>query len=115
MAIVSWAHGDYPTAAKLNAYRDDLNTAHGAIGDAGLSLACEHKSSAEFYLTHNYRYLYWDSTGQIQSTDGTKTVGLSDPDTPGAAGQIDLDSIDWLLYGMMYVVTGVTWCMEDWE
>ena len=113
MAIKSWAHGDYPKAVDLNAYTSDLITAHNQGGDVGISMGCWHQSSAEFYLTHTYRYLYWDSTGQIESMDGSQTVGLSEP--PNGAGQVDLDTVDWLQYGMVYRVTGVTWCIEDWE
>ena len=113
MAVKTWRQGDYPTAADLNAYVSDLTAAHNQIGDVGVSMGCWHASSARFHLTHTYRYLYWDSVGQIESMDGTQTLGLSEPET--GVGQMDLDTVDWLQYGQAYRVTGVTWCMEDYE
>jgi hypothetical protein len=97
----------------MNEYISALVAAHNSLGDVGISEGCWHESNARFYITHTYRYLYWDSTGRIESLDGANTVGLSEPAT--GVGQIDLDSIDWLQYGQVYLVTGVTWCMEDWE
>lgn len=113
MAVKTWRHGDYPTAADLNAYSTDLNAAHNLLGDVGISKGCWHESNARFYLNHVYRYLYWDSVGKVESLDGANSVSLSEP--PTGVGQMDLDTVDWLQYGQIYLVTGVTWCIEDYE
>lgn len=110
----SWTEGDKPTATLLNEYRTALIDAHTGLGDlAEWSLAQRQVSSARFVLLHTFRFLHFTSVGQITALDGSHAQDINEDDS--GAGVLDLDSLDWLVYGELYRVNGVTICMEDWQ
>lgn len=110
-----WAHGDTTTEAKLDAYSTALDSLHGLIGDAAVCALTPvaEGSGARFYLIHLQRWLHFRGTGDLYSADRAHSVGLSDVDNSWTA--LDLDGIEWLNYGEIYEVEGVTACCEDWE
>ena len=117
----SWTHGDKPTATLLNEYRTALIEAHAALGDlSGWSAASDNVYAAEetwpvvFVLLHTWRYLHFVSSGKIMELDGSNERDINEDDETGQ-GRLDLDTLDWLVYGQLYRVTGVTICMEDWS
>lgn len=60
---------------------------------------------------HTYQFLIFGSTGEIIDPSGVgSSVALSDPES--GYGVYDLSSVDWLTYGMVYRVEGVTWARE---
>lgn len=60
---------------------------------------------------HTFPYLIFGSTGEIVDPSGIgSNVALSDPET--GYGVYDLTGVDWLTYGMVYRVEGVTWARE---
>lgn len=109
----SWTHGDKPTVTILNEYRDALIVAHTGLGDlADWSIAQQRTSEARFVLLHTFRYLHFTSSGTISELDGTNESDINEDDS--GAGVLDLDTLDWLVYGQLYLVTGVSVCIEDW-
>ena len=110
-----WAHGDTTTEAKLDGYSTALNTIHGQLGDVvcqALTPAAE-GSGARFFNVHLQRWLHFRGTGDLLSSDHVHSIGLSDVDNGWTA--LDLDGVEWLNYGEIYEVEGVTACCEDWE
>jgi hypothetical protein len=103
-----------PTAAQLNALRDQVNTLYGQLGGEATPVnLCgpHHRSEAVFTLFHTRRYLVFGSQGQLIDPTGiNEPISLS---TEEAYGSRDLDEVAWLAYGMMYVVTGVSTALED--
>lgn len=110
---VEWQHGDYPTATKLNTISTALTEAHAALGDYGYNMAVAKASSAVFHALHTHRYLKFSSNGELVDINGTfDPVTLSEGDS--GTGTLDLDTVGWLGYGMLYKVTGVSAVIEDW-
>ena len=103
-----------PTAAKLNALKDALDAAHTLLGDTASEAATpyEYGESVVWYFFHTHRYLHFGSVGQLVDPSGIfPDVSLSEDDT--GFGVLDLDTVDWLAYGMMYKVEDVSFCRED--
>jgi hypothetical protein len=115
--------GDLVTVAILNQIKDNINAAHTALGaDAynwGAPINPEHAYDGALKLEgsllsffHRFRWLAYGSTGVIIDPSGVgDDVTLSDPEA-GTIGFHDLESIEWLTYGMYYRVEGVTWAQE---
>jgi hypothetical protein len=62
---------------------------------------------------HTNRYLLYEGDGTIIDPSGVGAdVAISDPDVTAEVGEYDMDSVDWLTYGMQYRVSGVEWAME---
>jgi hypothetical protein len=62
---------------------------------------------------HTCRYLQYEGNGVISDPSGVGgDVSISDPDNTDEVGEYDLDSVEWLGYGMQYRVSGVNWCFE---
>lgn len=114
MAMRTWAHGDKPTAAQINAFKTDLDAAHSALGDYGWNVANQTQSESVFHFVHGQRYLHFGSSGEIVDVFSVNDdVALSEGSD--GTGTVDLDSLGWLTYGMFYKVTGVSWAIEDSE
>lgn len=110
----TWVQGDYPTAAEINKYGTTLDTAHTALGDVAINWpTLANVSSGVFMFAHIKRYLWFQSNGSIvDMSGGGETVSISE-DSSGAPTKYDLNSVSWLYYGLIYKVTGVSWCMES--
>lgn len=109
-----WAHGDYPTAAKLNKYKAGLDAIHDLWGDIDYEYAAMHLYAATFYHSHwlinRYRYLVYNGTGSIHDPGNVfDTVSL----TAASWGTYDLTSIEWIIPGKLYEVQGVTEAYES--
>ena len=66
-----------------------------------------------YFITHKRRWLIYKSTGEIRHTTDPVTfpsVSLGDSDEINAE---DLDQIDWLVPGMLYMVVGCSVAYED--
>jgi hypothetical protein len=110
----SWTQGDKPTATILNEYRTALIDAHDGLGDlADWSIAQQRTSESRFVLLHTYRYLHFTSSGTISELTGANEEEINEDDS--GQGVLDLDTLDWLIYGELYLVTGVSVCIEDWS
>ena len=60
---------------------------------------------------HTFPYLIFGSTGTIIDPSGVGSdVTISDPEK--GYGIYNLEGIEWLTYGMVYRVEGVTWARE---
>lgn len=121
-----WSHGSSaPTAAQMNTYRDGLNDLRGKLGAAAINMAVpmrrqywtfngdgdhfDHANSA-LYMLHQRRYLHYMGDGKVVSVGGGSELSLPASTTPA---MYDLESVDWLNYGMVYQVQGVQWAAED--
>lgn len=113
----SFAHGDYPTAANLTKFSDGLNAIYTAVNGKSAVFCARTKESGtdanSFYtLVHVFRWLFYTGEGSITNIAQDETTPL--PDT-GGTNIFDLNTVDWLTYGMVYRATGVTFALEDWE
>jgi len=114
MSMTHFSHGQKPTALTMNAIVTALNDAHTALGNYGASPGACKASSSTFFLVHSQRYLHFSSTGNLEDITGVfPDVNLSESDT--GVGVLDLDSVGWLVYGQLYMVTGVSACLEHEE
>ncbi len=111
----TWTFRDAVPAAELNKISTSLTEAHTLLGDAGLNPLCRKSSEATFYMRHTHRFLHFASSGKIKDPSGIgEDVGISE-DSDTGHGVHDLESVSWLTYGMLYLVSGVSCCVEHWE
>ncbi len=108
-----FAAGEFPLSSDLNAFSDTLDAIHAVLGDASRNYAVPANiSEAVFTLVHRFRYLWFNSVGQIVDPTGVgDPVSISEGED-GSGTKFDLDGVSWLVYGMIYSVTGVAWCAE---
>lgn len=113
--MIQWSHGDVLPAANLNDLGAALNTARTLSGDAVRNVATSgaYAPGAVFMFVHVQRYLHFKSTGKLQNITNTQETGLSTGDE--TYGVLDLDGVDWLVYGGLYKVTGCEMACEDSE
>lgn len=112
-----WAHGDYPTAARLNLYKSGLDAIHDALGDYSLNPAVARRIDPVqgYYFLHRHRWLLYRGAGRIEDPAGVgETVNLSEADDMGWT-TYDLDNVEWLIPGKLYQVQAVIACLEDYE
>lgn len=101
--------------------KDNLYAIYDALGsdaiNVGAGFNAEHSvhsgvtegSCLTFF--HTFPFLIFGSTGEIIDPSGVGSpVTLTDPDS--GYGVYDLTGVDWLTYGMVYRVEGVTWARE---
>lgn len=120
-----WAHGDTPTAVKLQPYSDDLNYIHALAGDKLLNIASPQKHDAAFGVTtdegedltgfcfkHVHRWLTFKGDGTLADINESadSVVSLSEVDSTYTT--YDLDSVSWLSYGEFYIVRLCTMAVE---
>lgn len=109
-----WAEGDTDvTSTEMQKYSDSIAAIYAVAGDAKFQFAtAANQSEATFVLVHRARWLFFSSNGAIVDPSGAgDTVTISEVDDTWT--RYDLDTVDWLAYGQVYYVTGVSWCMED--
>lgn len=116
----AWEHGDIPTAALMNRYRDALNEIKAVLDVSPHNAAAPiypgaDEDEAEWQIVHLNRYLvYPDEATLYDPTNEENSASLPKP-AAGVKGVYDLDTVAWLAYGMTYVVKGCAWVIEDWE
>ena len=109
-----WVHRQSPTPTLLNEYSAALNAAHDGLGNfAEWSVAQRRTSESVYTLQHVYRYLHFTSNGKIMELNDSNEQDINEDET--GRGVLDLESLDWLIYGQLYKVTGVSVCLEDWS
>lgn len=104
-----------PTAAQLNALNAAIEVLENTNVDNGRQFMAPEwsGSGSRWIFRRRFRWLLYDSTGQIEDLSGVNDpVNLPDGELPGAVIK-DLDAIDWLRPGMLYRVTGCAWAMEQ--
>lgn len=109
-----WAHGDYPTAAKLNKYKDALDAAHDLAGDVLLNYPVFGNANTDkgYYFVHTFRWLHYAGDGEIVDPTGAgETVTITGDGVTALV--YDLTTVTWLYEGKLYEVKDVTWAMED--
>ena len=101
-----------PTAAQLNAIGDDQVTLNAMYPGATIERMQPHQGSgAILMLRHQYRWLLYNSTGEIIDAAGAEDpVTINDPAT--GFGLYDLDSLEWLATGQFYRVNGCEFAYE---
>ena len=88
---------------------DAVNVGSGLNPENTVHAAYAEDSCLTFF--HTFPYLIFGSTGKIiDPTGGGSDVTISDPET--GYGVYNLEGIEWLTYGMVYRVEGVTWARE---
>lgn len=113
-----WAHGDTDvTHTEMQKYSDAIAAIYAVAGGGKKHWATWANQSDigvsnPFVLIHRGRWLFFSSNGAIVDPSGVgDTVTISEVDDTWT--RYDLDTVDWLAYGQIYHVTGVSWCMED--
>jgi hypothetical protein len=64
----------------------------------------QHYQGQRYRITHRWRYLRWRGAGKVISADRLNEQALSDTDPAGESQVLDLDGLEWLDYGMAYLV-----------
>jgi len=116
-------HGDLVVYTTLNQIKDNILAIYNAVGtDAVNPAACgnaehtNHSTETEgstLRMFHTFRWLVYGSSGTLTDPTGVgASVSLSDNPVAGQPAYYDLESIDWLEYGMMYDVSGVVYALE---
>ncbi len=116
-------HTDSVTIATFNnlktgidAIYDILGTTavnYPAIGNYEFGPNSPDNDQSQLTFIHTNRYLLYEGDGTIIDPSGVGAdIAISDPETTDEVGEYDMDSVDWLTYGMQYRVQGVNWCME---
>lgn len=114
-----WSHGEYPTAAKINKYKDGLDATHALLGDARIHPAVQLNQAGDvilsYHLIHRHRWLIYRGAGNIDDPANVgEAVALSAADGGGWTSY-DLAQVSWLTPGRLYEVEGVVGCFEDYE
>lgn len=105
-------HGDYPLASTINSINDALDDAHDKMGDSARVYTVSIESSSIYTFFHKHKYLWFQSNGTIEDISGGGGESVSISEENGQPTKYNLDSVSWLYYGLIYRVTGVSWCME---
>lgn len=111
-----WAHEDTVAAAEMQKYSDGLDAIKPMFPTEKESWAHAFslmEDTQTYSLTHKRRWLIYKSTGEIRHPTDPVTypaVSLGDSEEINAE---DLDQIDWLVPGMLYLVVGCSVCFED--
>ena len=118
MSLTKVAHGDTVTATHWNNLKAAIDAAYTTLGTTAINPAGEVSAEKIGYedsaisMFHRFRWLAYTSTGIIRDPSGVGAdVTISDGDVPGA-NFYDLESIEWLTYGMYYTVIGIRACQE---
>ena len=109
-----WQHGQYPTAADLNKYKDGLDAMHAMWGDKDYEYPLIHRKDEgdlavngemhSHWFINRYRYLIYNGAGSLHDPGNFfDTVSLED----GAWVVYDLTTIEWIIPGKLYEVQGV--------
>lgn len=116
-----FSHGDYPTAAQINKYKDGLDHIHSLVGDVDYEYPIVNRQDEgdladgelhSHWFVNCYRYLIYRSAGSIHDPGNVfDTVSLED--TGGFFRAYDLTQIEWVIPGKMYEVQGVTEAYES--
>jgi len=118
-----FSHGDLITAEKLNAIIAIINDVE--TQTQGFSMVSGGRDAdiagTMFAMKHTKRYLVYRSTGDIYDLSevlaGVPLDDIENHTSLGDCGELtcahDLHSIEWLSYGMMYIVEGCEFAMED--
>jgi hypothetical protein len=123
-----WAHGDTVTHTNMQKYSDDLDAVYAKTGAAKLNYAilgsyaifdAVNFEDSMYSFIHRKRFLWFRSSGAIvdplRFADPAGLAGEDDitiSETETDYGIYDLDSVNWLVYGALYFVTGVTVALE---
>ena len=113
--------GDVVSSTTFQNIKDNIYAIYDMIGTEDINVAAAYNpehgihylQTEDSFLTifHTYQYLVFGSSGQVVDPSGIgASVSLSDPDS--GYGILELEGVNWLTYGMMYRVEGVTWARE---
>jgi hypothetical protein len=108
-----WNHGDIPTAALLQTYSDSLNAIYAILGDDNTEPAIEElRDGKQAIFIHRFRWLHFRDGGTMRQYGGTEDTQVALTADANENKVMDLDTISWLTYGMLYEVEGVKFVFE---
>lgn len=110
-----WSHLEYPTAAKMNLYKDGLDASYALTGADKIQIAvCARMGTVQgYYFVNRWRWLIYLGSARIDDPAGVSDE-VSLPDNGGWSAY-DLMQVDWLYPGKLYQVQEATCCFEDYE
>ena len=110
-----WEHGEYPTAAKINKYKDGLDAIYALTGSYAINGAVRANTGNYdgYTLIHHQRWLLYRGGGAIESFGAGEAVTLSGDGSNWLS--YDLLQVEWLAEGTLYHVEDVEACLEDYE
>lgn len=118
-----WTHGDLLTASDLNTLSTGISEVQQITGLMAIEPCAPAMNLKLTGITmtlvqacvfvHKKRYLHYKGNGKITNLSQDKETSISDSGTPSSV--YDLETINWLGYGMIYRVTGdqMIFCAED--
>lgn len=116
-------HTDSVSITTFNELKDGIDNIYTVIGTTAINQSTlgnyeygpnipDNDQSMLVFL-HNCRYLLYEEDGTISDPSGVGAdVAISAADSANEVAEYDLESIDWLEYGMQYRVFGVSWAIE---
>lgn len=111
-----WQHGDYPTAAEMNKYKDGMDATHALTGDVKIHPAVLKNLTVDkgYFFVHRHRWLIYRGDGEIVDPAGVgETVTIAGDGNAWLT--YDLPQVTWLIPGKLYEVKDVVACFEDYE
>lgn len=113
-----WSHGDFPTAADMNKYKDALDDIFARVGSSNLNRTVSFREGniQSFFIVHQYRWLLYRGDGWIQDPSGIGERASLSVGSPSSQWlTFDLMQIDWMTPGKLYQIQNVDSCFEDFE
>lgn len=111
-----FSHGEYPTAANINKYKDGLDDLYARLGSYYINpfITFRKNGIQSFWIVHNQRWLLWRGTGWIEDPSGIESnITLTGDSAQWFA--YDLSQVEWLIMGKLYQIQNVDVCFEDFE
>lgn len=105
-SIEKFEHGDYPTAAKLNALLDNLDSLNVRLWEGRLPA----RDTSRNVFVNRCRFLWYNGSGSITDvSEPTNTISLSS-DT---VTRFDLTSVSWMAKGKLYIALNFDYSLES--
>lgn len=116
-------HTDSVTITTFNELKTGIDLIYDILGTTGINYAANgnyefgpngtDNADSMIVFIHSCRYLLYEGDCTIRDPSGVGAdVALSDPDVTDEVGEYDLESIDWLEYGMQFQVINPVWAIE---
>lgn len=107
-----WAEGDTVTAAKLNSIIAAMDEVFGITRDYGYQTATPYIGTGGTATLFKFsRFLHFGSNGALKDPTGVEPDISLNENTETERGTLDLDTVEWLGTGAMFLVTG---CNRIW-
>lgn len=111
-------YGSRPKASEMQEIADTSTALYDTYaGQVGYRWLAQYRAAPgdTYVLQHVHRWLFYRSTGTLEDLNGLYDPVTLDENINGWFGMLDLNTVEWLVPGMVYEVVGVNAAFEDWE